>query len=177
MDTMIVDGIEVRQTRNPHYWVSRKGDVWSTWKNMWMKHEIDRKGYHRIFVRENGGRHHVRVHTMVYDAWGKEPVPDGHMICHIDDNKDNNDISNLYVGTMSDNAKDTVRNRHHKQAMELKVYDKWLERERTFYPAREIAVENGELPSHERGMAIKEILKRPWFDERYIFISAKKVVA
>ena len=168
MKSIIVNGMELKPY-NEKYYVSNKGDVYSKYTNQFLKHEIDRKGYHRVNVYENKKHRHVRVHLMVYTTWVGD-IPNDLMVCHKDDNKDNNYVCNLKLGTMHDNAMDCVRNRHHNTAKTLVVYDKYTRETVEFYPARNL-LEYANHPysqkSHKSGIAMTNIFKAPWFKERF----------
>lgn len=50
------------------------------------------------------------IHRAVVEAFGFEgPIPPGLIVCHIDGNRCNNNISNLYAGTYVDNLNDAKR--------------------------------------------------------------------
>lgn len=55
---------------------------------------IDNIGYYQVSLSKHSEIKHIRVHKLVYDAFGDETI-DGDVIDHIDRNKLNNDISNL----------------------------------------------------------------------------------
>lgn len=69
---------------------------------------VDRKGYR--LVNLGGARH--RVHILVLEAF-VYPRPRGMFGLHRDDVKWHNHLSNLYWGSRSDNARDSVRNGTH----------------------------------------------------------------
>lgn len=88
-------------------WRSRKG-ARATPKIL--NHYISPKGYHYVTLYgDNGESHDFRVHRLVANAFvDKEPGKD--IVCHIDDNKDNNKASNLYWGTPLMNSVDSWSN-------------------------------------------------------------------
>lgn len=75
---------------------------------------IDYKGYQRVTL-SGARRWHVGVHQLVLLAF-VGPRPDGQEARHLDDDKDNNSLSNLVYGTPSENRYDAVRNGTHNQA-------------------------------------------------------------
>lgn len=55
------------------------------------------------------------IHHLVLEAF-VGPRPDGMVARHLDDNRDNNRLSNLTYGSLSDNSRDAVRNGVHPYA-------------------------------------------------------------
>ena len=85
-----INGITYRHYQDK-YWVSKNGDVYSDYIHRNLKHSIDHDGYHRVDINSR----HKKVHQMVYERWGDMPI--GNLqINHIDDNKNHNNIENLY---------------------------------------------------------------------------------
>jgi hypothetical protein len=66
--------------------------------------------------------YHRRVHNLMLEAF-VGPRPAGSCGLHADDDPNNNDLSNLRWGTLSDNALDMVRNGSHNHAR--KTHCKW----------------------------------------------------
>lgn len=67
-------------------------------------------GGHWQVVLYRGRKRYVRfVHDLVLETF-VGPRPEGMKALHRDDDSNNNHVSNLYWGTMSDNAVDRVRN-------------------------------------------------------------------
>lgn len=67
--------------------------------------------YHTVQLGR--GNSHRPVHRLVLEAF-VGPCPEGMTVGrHLDDDPNNNHISNLAWGTVSDNSKDKVRNGHH----------------------------------------------------------------
>lgn len=66
--------------------------------------------YHRLsLIGDDGHRQSFNLHRLLAEAF--IPNPDHYpMVCHNDDDPDNNDLSNLRWGTASDNAADRIRN-------------------------------------------------------------------
>lgn len=103
---------EFRQFKdNPTYYVSADGDAYSTFSHKLLKHSIDHDGYHRIDVYLNHKQKHIKIHKLVYLVW-VGPIPEGMQLNHIDDNKDNNHYTNLYLGTQKENIHDWFKNNH-----------------------------------------------------------------
>lgn len=78
-----------------HYQVSNTGMVRSIKKNpLMLKGDHQRNGYRRVYLWKGNGKKNYLVHRLVAEAF--VPNPNGYPeINHIDENKDNNDASNL----------------------------------------------------------------------------------
>jgi hypothetical protein len=71
---------------------------------------INCNGYLIVSMRRNDGkRMKVLLHRIVLMTF-KGPCPHGMIGCHRDDDKENNNIENLYYGTYVQNNRDAVRN-------------------------------------------------------------------
>lgn len=80
-----------------------------------LKQNRDTNGHHQVGLYRDGIRISVFVHRLVATAF-IGPIPDGALVLHWDDNKDNNCVENLRFGSYSDNGHDRVRNGIHSQA-------------------------------------------------------------
>lgn len=83
---------------------------------------IRRKGMVYVLTPSNTGylmlsikQQHYRVHALVAEVF-LGPRPEGMFVCHKDDVRTNNRLSNLYYGTHSENTVDSVRNGTHNNA-------------------------------------------------------------
>lgn len=158
---MFINGKEYKPY-DDYYYISQDGDVYSKYINRSMKHNIDIDGYHRVDIH---GRH-MKVHKLVYITWVGNIEP-GMLIRHYDDNRDNNRLSNLVVGTQKDNIEDSFRNGHKHlkgNTRTLVVYDKWTNKELTFCPAEKFIDYSGH--SCQNG-SISRMLTRDWFKQRF----------
>lgn len=77
----------------------------------------DGPGYRQVLLYPGEGRKYTRkrVHILVLEAF-VGPRPDGAFGRHIDDDRENNHLSNLRWGDRSDNSHDMVRNGIHNNA-------------------------------------------------------------
>lgn len=62
-------------------------------------------GYLRIRVSINGVRIQVSAHRVIWLAGTGEPVPEGHVIDHLNGKKDDNRFANLQPATPSENTR------------------------------------------------------------------------
>lgn len=109
------------------YEVSDQGRVRSldrtvTFANGWTRNyasqiiNASKRVYWRVSLRdESGNRRTWKLHTLVLTAF-VGPRPDQAEGRHLDDNKDDNRLSNLAYGTRSENRLDSVRNGTHNEA-------------------------------------------------------------
>lgn len=83
-----------------------------------LKAAINSAGYPLIGLTKNGIRQNHHVHVLVLEAFvGLRPT--GLVGCHRDDNKENNNLSNLRWDTYSENAHDCVVNGNHPEARKI----------------------------------------------------------
>ena len=70
-----------------------------------------KKGYWIVRMMKDGIRKMYSVHQLVADTFIPNPLFNvKRMVCHRDDDINNNHVSNLYWGDGVDNARDAVRN-------------------------------------------------------------------
>lgn len=144
------------------YHVSIDGDVYSRFKNDCLKHSIDLDGYHRVDIHGK----HVKVHKLVYKTWVGDVEP-GKLVRHYDDDKNNNHVSNLVVGTQKQNIEDSIRNGHRElkgNTHTLIVYDKLVDERLTFCPAEKFIEYSGH--SCQNG-GLSRMMSRDWFKKRF----------
>jgi len=104
------------------YSITFDGEVWShggkfdkrrTTKPRWLKHMLDRDGYHMVWLRDPitlkavKGRKH-RVHQLVLLTWGPPRPSLDHIPNHRDFNQDNNHVLNLDWVTPAGNVQWTI---------------------------------------------------------------------
>lgn len=71
-------------------------------------------GYYENKSFSDGKRKTIRLHRVVYEFYSGKEIPKGYHIHHKDENKDNNDFSNLALVSQSEHAKI-----HSKRASEI----------------------------------------------------------
>ncbi|QZE10501.1 hypothetical protein SEA_SCOOBYDOOBYDOO_184 [Mycobacterium phage ScoobyDoobyDoo] len=97
------------------YEIERNGTVWSVGYGTrralkpWPRGE---RGHLAVTLYREGKRVTRYVHHLVLEAF-VGPCPPGLQRLHKDDDNANNDVSNLYYGTFSENLLDRVRNGRH----------------------------------------------------------------
>ena len=98
----------------PDYFVNEHGDVLSTknGREMLIKPHEDKDGYLFVNIYDADGRPRMKkIHRLLAEAFIDNPC-DYPLVCHADDNKQNNSLSNLRWGTNKSNADDMIRNGH-----------------------------------------------------------------
>lgn len=86
--------------------ISKPGSILKPW---WVSNQGNRQG---TLVISLGRGNRFRVSHLVLEAF-VGARPEGCLARHLDDDKSNNNVSNLAWGTYSENAHDAVRNRKH----------------------------------------------------------------
>ncbi len=99
------------------YQVSDHGRVRSLRTGKILKAGMNRR--HRHVALCSGGGKSFRVHRLVMEAF-VGPLPEGMEVRHLDDDPDNNRLSNLVYGTRSENMLDRVRNGTHHHAIKTR---------------------------------------------------------
>ncbi len=164
-DRITIDNILLAKYDNTYY-VSQNGDIYSNRTKKFLKHYIDHDGYHRVDIHKK----HIKVHKMVWLAWNGST--NDLQINHIDDNKNNNHISNLYLGTQKQNIHDCFMNNHRIGNMHhLTIYDKVNKTTITFYPASKFIEYCGHT---SKNGSVKKFFDKKWFKENYNIIDYGK---
>lgn len=109
--SQILKNDEWRPIQNyPDFLINKKGEI----INQKTKKQIaqsDRNGYRRAYLRNDEGRSIFSVHKLVYESF-VGPIPENHLIDHIDGKRANNDLSNLRLVSQSENMYNAMRNGH-----------------------------------------------------------------
>ena len=71
---------------------------------------IDKEGYPQIYIGKNypyrtGGYKHIREHQFIMETHLKRRLEKGEIVHHIDGNKTNNNLDNLYLTTVQEHNK------------------------------------------------------------------------
>ena len=146
------------------YYVSEYGDIYSTHSKKFLKWAIDRDGYPRVDIHGK----HMKVHKLVYMTWISRDLT-GKQINHVDDNKMNASVYNLYGGTQKQNIRDcTVNGNRVGNTKYLTVFDKEANKVLTFSPVTDFIAYCGH-PS--KNGSVKRMFTKNWFKKRYEILS------
>ena len=99
------------------YAASKDGNVINIIKRVPQKGNKDKHGYMQVSVRKRGqsGQKNYRAHRFVWEAFSGE-IPEGKQIDHINNNKEDNHLSNLQLLTPQQNSKKAAKNHDYKLA-------------------------------------------------------------
>jgi hypothetical protein len=150
------------------YYIGSHGEVYSMYSNTLLKHSIDHDGYHRVDIHGK----HMKVSRLVFLTWNG-PIPEGKVIRHLDDDKDNDCCLNLVLGSQKDNMNDAIRNQHKNKSgntYHLIVKDSATGEILTFCPAKDFIDYSGHGCANGN---IPRMFKKKWFKERYTIIEYK----
>jgi len=94
----------------PFYKIYADGRVYSLRLKRYIKGHKNKRGYYAFTLYDQEGkRKHKALHQLLAMAF--IPNPDNYeVVRHLDDNKDNNTLSNLKWGTIKENIQDAIRN-------------------------------------------------------------------
>ena len=99
------------------YEIYEDGSIWSYSQKKFLKPQTTKNGYKRVNLSDNEGNAKMyRVHRVVYESFSGEPIPSGFEINHIDENKENNMISNLELVSHKENCNFGTRNERSSKA-------------------------------------------------------------
>jgi hypothetical protein len=168
MEKIFISGKECRKYIDGYY-ISQYGDVYSLYSKKFLKHYIDKDGYHRVDIHKK----HKKVHRLVYLVWNGK-IDKGKQINHKDDNKNNNYYDNLYQGTQKENMIDKNINEHTVGNLySLILYDINEDVIINFCPSSDFI----EYSGHPcKNGSLKRMFKKNWFKKRYIVLEYKKVM-
>lgn len=182
IESIIFNGKEFKvYPRNHAYYVSKDGEVYSTFSKKIIKPLIrtqskkynNRSGkYYYVDVNIEGKQRHMPIHKMVYETW-YGLVPEGKQVNHKNDKQFDNNIANLYAGTQKENINDCVQNGHRVgNVCCLTVFDKETNTTLTFCPANKFIKYCGH-PNSSR--SLNKFFSKQWFKDRYEILEFKHV--
>lgn len=165
--TILYNGKEFKPY-DEYYYVSEDGEIFSKYKNGVLRHYIDHDGYHRVDIHSK----HIKVHKLVYLTWVGD-IPDGMQINHLDDDKNNNCVSNLYAGTQTENISDCVANSHRVGHIQSLTVLDMSTGEIIEFPSVVDFIKYTGHPSQNGSLS--KMMHRKWFTERFEIIERKGV--
>ena len=187
MDSIWIDGKEFKRFRNTIYYVSNDGEVFSKFSNRKLKllkrWINDRHFYYYVDIYLDHVQKHIFIHRMVYEVW-VGVIPADMQVNHKDDNKINNNVDNLYVGTQKDNISDCIRNGHREPCIEslkkqVVLHDKKYNQNVTFKTVTDalsyLKQETGHTASNSCISQFEKSRKRKWFTNRFKIIQLGSV--
>ena len=93
------------------YEVYEDGRIWSYKYKKFLKPGTNKDGYQVVVLTDNEGKPKTYLlHRVVWESVTGEPIPENLEINHIDENKENNAISNLELLTNNENNNFGTRN-------------------------------------------------------------------
>ena len=76
--------------------------IYGHYRKKYKKPYLNNTGYYQIQLWKNSKEKHFVLHRLIYEAYNGE-IPEGMIIDHFDNNKQNNNIENLRLATNSEN--------------------------------------------------------------------------
>ena len=174
---IIINSKVFKQFRNTIYYVSKDGEIYSTYSKKIIKQLTRIWGgktyaYIDVYDTERKKQQHITVHRIVYTAWVRE-LNEGEQINHHNDNSMDNRLENLYIGTQQENIADCVRNEHRVgNVFYITLEDKESNQILTFCPASKF-IEYCGHPS--KNGSISKFFNKNWFNKRYRIIEFKRI--
>ncbi len=163
---MIINGVEFKKF-DDQYYVSSNGDIYSKYINRCLKHSIDCDGYHRVDIHHK----HIKVHKLVYLTWCGEITPNK-QINHLDDNKENNNYLNLYLGYQVENISDCIKNEHRcGNVFNITVLNKHTGKIEKYPMIKDFLESTGHSVSNG---SLSKVLNRKWFVEKYVILDLER---
>ena len=111
-----IDGYE-------NYSVSKNGNVRNDLTDKILKHRKDKNGYSNFTLSKNGKLKTHKVHRLVAIAFILNP-DDKLCVDHIDENKTNNNLTNLRWATKTENGQNKGKNKNNTSGFKGVSYDK-----------------------------------------------------
>lgn len=94
------------------YEVYSDGRIWSYSRNKFLKPQLDKDGYQRVWLTDNEGKaKRYAVHKVVWESVTSEPIPEGYEINHRSEDKTENFFENLELVTHKEKCNFGTRNR------------------------------------------------------------------
>ena len=119
-EQLTIDGeIAYAYKRNPYYFVTRSGKVYSVYIKSahgrvdfehprLLASSRDRYGYDRVVICDHGHKNYLHIHTIVAEQFIGVVYKTGLTVNHIDGNKLNNSADNLEIITSPENTRHAI---------------------------------------------------------------------
>ena len=177
MDYLIINQKEYKKYKDTFYYVSKDGDIYSTYSKKFLKQNINcaknkKYKYIDVYNKELKRQQHTRVHRIVYETWVRS-LEKGEQVNHINDDGLDNRVENLYVGNQKENVRDCFNNNHRVGYMfYLTLFDKEANKIITFCPAKNFIKYSGHPCSNGN---VNKFFNKNWFKKRYEIIRFKRI--
>lgn len=89
-----------------HLYCNQYGLIYSTKSKQFLKHTIDKDGYHRITIDKYNTNY--AIHRLVYSCWNQIILDTNRVVHHKDSNKDNNYYLNLEYTSFAMNTRYSI---------------------------------------------------------------------
>lgn len=99
------------------YAITEDGQVWSHYRKRFMSLHTTRLGYQEALLSKKGVRKHYGVHRLVLMTYNPVEGMENLDVNHLDENKSNNNISNLQWISHKDNCNYGTRNQKIAESM------------------------------------------------------------
>ncbi len=116
MSTIYIDGEQAYEyPKVNNYFVTKSGNIYSTYVKGCrgsvdisnphrLSYGVDKDGYYRVVLSNNGNKKYIKVHTMVAETFIGEIISP-YVVNHKDGDKHNNSVENLEIVTSAYNTK------------------------------------------------------------------------
>lgn len=101
------------------YQINKNGQIKSLYNNIIIKPHIFKERYPIVTLNKNGIKTKFYVHRLVAKHFLKN-YTESLYVCHIDNNKQNYCVENLYMGTQKENMADKIKFGTNKQGVDIK---------------------------------------------------------
>lgn len=102
-----------------NYLISDHGRVYSLFRNHLLKPGLDKDGYFLVRLAKAGIGKSYRLHNLEMKIFKGLPEDPKMVVMHLDDNPQNNILTNLKYGTTKENISDSYNKGRHREAIAL----------------------------------------------------------
>ena len=134
------------------YAITEDGQIWSHRSKKFLKPNVNRNGYEYVVFSVDGIRKTLTVHRLVAETYIPNPsgLPE---VNHVDENKLNNNITNLCWTTASENINHGTRNQRASKKLKKSIYCEELNKvfDSMTAASKELGVNLGDISSCCKG--------------------------